>query len=300
MNKTSNHDRVRNLYQMLFEMATGNLTFRLKESAQNDELDQLARLINKIAEQMHPAILKAGHVNPHFTYQNLLQLTIVLERHLIINSFTADVPKILGYAESKLFGMDFSDLIAKQSQPLWKAKKLEAAEDHNFHETIQLVFIAEDNHLIPSFCTVSRLIYSDKIVISSVTTILTDQVAGSRSASEVKPKQTDAALIQSLYDYILDNLEEPLPSAKELSKMFGTNEFRLKDGFRHFFKTSIYHFYNEERLKKAHLEIQQTNTPIKTIAFACGFNDYTNFYKAFKKRFKYAPTDLKRPPVSEL
>jgi AraC-like DNA-binding protein len=296
MNNASNHDRVRNLYQMLFEMATGNLTFRIRESAHNDELDQLARLINKIAEQMHAAILKSGHVNPHFTYQNLLQLTIVLEKHLIINSFTADVPKILGYAENKLFGMNFSDLIAEQSRTLWEAKKLQAAEDNNFHETLQLVLIAENRHLIPTFCTASRLIYSDKIVISSVTTILADQVTvANNPASEVHPKQADEVLIQSLYDYIVNNLEEPLPSAKELSKMFGTNEFRLKDGFRHFFKTSIYHFYNEERLKKAHLEIQQTNTPIKTIAFACGFNDYTNFYKAFKKRFKYAPTELQRP-----
>jgi AraC-like DNA-binding protein len=296
MNNTSNHDRVRSLYQMLFEMATGNLTFRLKESVHNDELDQLARLINKIAEQMQAAILKSGHVIPYFTYQNVLQLTIVLEKHLIINSFTADVPKILGYHESKLFGMNFTHLVAEQSRGLWEAKKIEAAKDNNFHDTFQLVLLTESRHLIPAFCTVSRLIYSNKLVISSVTTILTDQMDATQNAAiNMHPKQTDAALIQSLYEYILNNLEEPLPTAKELSKLFGTNEFRLKDGFRHFFKTSIYHFYNEERLKKAHFQIQQTNTPIKTIAFACGFNDYTNFYKAFKKRFKYSPTELQRP-----
>ena len=90
------------------------------------------------------------------------------------------------------------------------------------------------------------------------------------------------------------HLEEPLPTLKELSKLFGTNEFKLKDGFRHFFKTSIYKFYTEERLKQAHVLIQQTDFPLKEIAYMSGFNDYTNFSKAFKKQYHYPPSDLKR------
>ena len=92
----------------------------------------------------------------------------------------------------------------------------------------------------------------------------------------------------------MNHLEEPLPTIKELSQMFGTNDFKLKDGFRHFFNTSIYKFYTQERLKKACLLIQQTNIPLKEIAFMSGFNDYTNFSKAFKKQYHYPPSDLKR------
>jgi transcriptional regulator GlxA family with amidase domain len=103
---------------------------------------------------------------------------------------------------------------------------------------------------------------------------------------------TATVIIQKVQDYILNHLEEPLPSTKELSKMFGTNEFTLKENFRNLLKTSIYQFYNEERLKKAHFLIQQTALPLKDIAFMCGFNDYTNFFKAFKKRYHYTPSDL--------
>lgn len=102
------------------------------------------------------------------------------------------------------------------------------------------------------------------------------------------------AIIQKVQDYILNHLEEPLPSTKELSSMFGTNEFTLKDNFRKLLKTSIYQFYNDERLKKAHFLIQQTAIPLKEIAFLCGFNDYTNFYKAFRKKYNYTPSDLDR------
>lgn len=101
-------------------------------------------------------------------------------------------------------------------------------------------------------------------------------------------------IIQKVQDYILNNLEEPLPTTKELSKMFGTNEFTLKENFRNILKTSIYQFYNDERLKKAHFLIQQTAIPMKEISFLCGFNDYTNFFKAFKKKYHYTPSDLNR------
>lgn len=40
--------------------------------------------------------------------------------------------------------------------------------------------------------------------------------------------------------------------------------------------------------------IQQTKIPLKGIAIMNGFNTYLNFYKAFKKRFKYAPSDVER------
>ena len=101
-------------------------------------------------------------------------------------------------------------------------------------------------------------------------------------------------IIQKVQDYILNHLEEPLPSTKELSEMFGTNKFTLKEWFRNLLKTSVYQFYNDERLKKAHILIQQTEIPLKQIAFLCGFNNYTNFFKAFKKKFGFSPSEVIR------
>ena len=102
------------------------------------------------------------------------------------------------------------------------------------------------------------------------------------------------AIILKVKEYILNHLEEALPSSKELAAMFGTNEFTLKANFRKELQTSIYQFYNDERLKKAHFLIQKTVIPLKEISFMCGFNDYTNFYKAFKKKYKFSPSELYR------
>lgn len=112
-------------------------------------------------------------------------------------------------------------------------------------------------------------------------------------------RKADALLIQKVYDYILAHLEEPLPSLKELSKHFGTNEYKLKDGFRHFFKTSIYKFYTVERLKRAYLMIQQSTIPLKNIATMNGFTDYPNFSKSFKKQFGISPNEVVRSAVND-
>lgn len=108
-----------------------------------------------------------------------------------------------------------------------------------------------------------------------------------------------ALLIQKVQEYIFNHLEAPLPSTKELSEMFDTNEFTLKESFRNLLKTSIYQYYNDERLKKAMVLIQQTNIPLKQIAFLCGFNDYINFYKAFKKKYNISPREVYRSPQIE-
>ena len=49
-------------------------------------------------------------------------------------------------------------------------------------------------------------------------------------------EKADALLIQKVYDYILAHLDEPLPSLKDLSRHFGTNEYKLKRWFQAFFQ----------------------------------------------------------------
>ena len=92
---------------MLFEMATGNLTFRIPQSNQDDELDKLVAVLNAVADGMHATILNSGYVNPHYSYQNLVQTTFILDNDFVIRSFSSDLPLALGYPSEQLFKMDF-------------------------------------------------------------------------------------------------------------------------------------------------------------------------------------------------
>jgi AraC-like DNA-binding protein len=297
MENQKTQQRIRAIYQMLFEMATGNLTFRISKTDQNDEVDRLSEMLNKFSGEMHDIILRSGYVNPHYSYQNLVQTTFILDDQFIISSFNAHVPQKLYYKSEELFKVDFTKFIAPQSFSIWNEKRMEASLDDNYHSTVQLIFITGNNKLLPSFCTISRLRYSDKIVINSITTILQDLLSDASDSIKIATeKQSEVVVMQNLYDYILNHLEEPLPTLKELAVLFGTNEYKLKHGFREFFKTSIYNFYHEERLKRANMMILQTKIPLKEIAIMNGFNTYLNFYKAFRKRFKYAPSEIDRGP----
>lgn len=294
MENPKTQQRIKAIYQMLFEMATGNLSFRIIKTDQNDEVGKLSEMLNNLAGQLHDIILRSGHVNPYYSYQNLVHITLLLDQNFKIKSFSSDAPTFMKYTADNLFEMDFHELLSTQSKNQWEQIKKQLGVDNNFQITLQLIFTTPSKQVIPSFCTISRLMYSNKFIISTVTTVLQDTMADIIGNNNCSPRKSDAVIIQRLYEYILVNLEEPLPSAKELSIMFGTNEFKIKDSFRHFFNTSIYHFYTEERLKKARLLILQTNISLKEIAFIIGYNDYTNFYKAFKKRFNYSPSELKR------
>lgn len=294
METPSQHDRVRNIYQMLFEMATGNFEFRIRKSGHDDELGELAETLNAIAGAMRRVVNDSGYVIPHYTYQSLVQTTFVLDNNFIIKGLSANVAAMLRYRPEMLFNVNFSDLLSIQCIEYWEIIREEATTDNFYHNTIQLKFLTANRQIVPAFCTVSRLLYSETILVSSVTTILQDAFSDQIKMNNENEPLSDSALIQKVYDYIKDHLEEPLPTLKELSKLFSTNEFKIKDGFRHFFNTSVYQFYNDERLKKAHLLIQLSNESLKTIAFSCGYNDYTNFYKSFKKKFGYSPSDLAR------
>ncbi|WP_338646066.1 helix-turn-helix domain-containing protein [Flavobacterium sp. KS-LB2] len=296
MENQTTQQRIKAIHQMLFEMATGNLSFRITKTDQNDEIDKLSEILNKLAEQMHDIILRSGYVNPHYSYQNVVQTTFILDDNFIISNFNAHVPDALYYKSEELFQVDFGKFIAPQSFNIWNKKKMEASLDDNYHSTVQLIFITGNNKLSPTFCTISRLRYSNKIIVNSITTILQELLSDEKyvikTASE---KQSEAVIMQNLYDYILNHLEEPLPTLKKLAAMFASEEHKLKIGFRKYFNTSVYNFYHLERLKKSHLLIQKTEIPLKEIAFICGFSAYLNFYKAFKKQYGYAPSDLNRP-----
>jgi methyl-accepting chemotaxis protein len=75
MENQKTQQRIKAIYQMLFEMATGNLAFRIIKTDQDDEVGKISEMLNKLAGEMHDILLRSGYVNPH--YQNLEQTTFI-------------------------------------------------------------------------------------------------------------------------------------------------------------------------------------------------------------------------------
>ncbi|PWA09892.1 hypothetical protein DB891_06875 [Flavobacterium laiguense] len=301
MHQEINQRRIHNMSQMLLEMARGNFSIRVPRSGQNDELEGLAVLMNMAAEEMKESVFHTGFVNPHYNYKYMVQSSFLLDADFIIKSYNADSSAVLGFSSDFLLDKAFSSLLSEESLSLWKTIEQKIVLDPDYHTTVELVYITENELLTPALCTVYGLSHRSEILITTVTTIVEENVLKDVLATSKHIPQrvgfsrsSDVQMIQDVYDYILDHLDTPLPSMQELARIFGTNDYKLKFGFKLLFKTSIYQFYNSERLKKAHFLIQQTTIPLKTIAFMSAFATYPNFSKNFKKEFGYTPMDIKR------
>lgn len=292
--------RLRSLYEALLEMAAGNFTMRISRSGADDVTEELIVLANMVAEELEAALTDA-------VIRSSLDSVLVtghcflldLDDHIL--SYSRVTAKQLGYENDELVGMPFLQLLDENSIERWLEAKACVMGTVHPQVTAEIVFKAKNQLLLPCLCLVVGVEHSRQTVVCSVVVQAKPKQAVLLHTGETAPREKayDAKLIQSVYDYIMANLDSPLPTIEKLSRHFGTNEFRLKDGFKHFFNTSIYQFYNEQRLKRAHLLIEQTQLQLKEIAFLSGFEDYPNFSKSFRKRFGYAPSSIvRKPPIA--
>lgn len=298
MHREINQKRIHNIRQMLLEMASGNFSHRIARTEQDDELESLTVLINMVAEEMQETLFPKGYINTHHLQQNLTSLSFIVDDKFVVCNCNPEAYFLLNYDATSIEGLEFSKLLTDASAQNF-GRLLPTILVNEKVSTLSLSYLTVDRKEVTSlFSSISRISNDNRFIIHS---ILIDSTENDDSQEDFnsalrlpKTRRDDAKLMQLLYDYILSNLENPLPSVKELSKIFGTNEHKLKEAFKYFFNTSIYQFYNDERLKRVHLLIEKTNIPLKSIAYMNGFNTYPNFSKAFKKKYGYSPNDLKR------
>lgn len=281
---------------MLFQMATANLVFRIVVSGEGDEIGKIEKKLNKIAGKIQAVVLRTAHFAPLHQFDTMCHPVFVLSESHVLQGFNEYVVKLLKYKPEELIDSKFKKLIASQSMSSWKDLKRRLRSDRVLDARSQLLFLNREQQLLPSFCIVSRLHYSNIIVVISIAISPEEpEHFNSEQLTHTIKNEIEMLALQKLRSYILAHLDEPLPSLKNLAALLASGEHKLKTGFRKYYNTSIYSFYNMERLKKSQFLIQQTSIPLKEIAFMCGFTLYHNFYRAFKKHFGYAPSHLSRP-----
>jgi AraC family transcriptional regulator, transcriptional activator of the genes for pyochelin and ferripyochelin receptors len=115
-----------------------------------------------------------------------------------------------------------------------------------------------------------------------------DDLTPSNKQSVLRKK--DMELIIEARNRMLADLIDP-PTIKQLARLTGTNENKLKKGFRLLYNTSINKLLQHERLSKAKLLLAEQAYPIKEIARMVGYRHSGHFTAKFKKRFGCLPKD---------
>lgn len=101
-----------------------------------------------------------------------------------------------------------------------------------------------------------------------------------------------SSLPTRLVAYINQNLSA-LQSPKQLEKQFFLSQSHLNRVFREFTGTSIWEYVRTKRLFAAR-ELLQAGIRPQQAAAECGYQDYSTFYRAYKKHFGCSPQEERR------
>lgn len=84
------------------------------------------------------------------------------------------------------------------------------------------------------------------------------------------------------------------PGLKELARLVGLNEYKLKSGFKERFATTVRAYVIQLRLTKAHQLLQTTTYSIQEIALRVGYKNGAQFTASFRNQYHYLPSDLRK------
>ena len=95
-------------------------------------------------------------------------------------------------------------------------------------------------------------------------------------------------LSERCINYITQHINEPL-IADDIAKEFNISVSHLSHTFKKQMHISLHQFILKKKLVMAHHKILD-GVPATKAAVECGFNDYSGFYKQFKKMFNKSPS----------
>lgn len=309
--------KIEKICQMIFEVASGNFSYRIERSGHEDQLETVIVLLNMMAEEIRESFHHFALVNPHETYKQIAQMTFILDDQFRVRNFNASAYELLGLGEEELKGHLFQEFLTQDSRQQWKKEIAKIREDkgNSYYHTLRLFFSSRNSLTVPSLCSISSLqLKKDNEQLYFVTALQTIiqskekeekiqqalqnlKLKGKRRKKQQRAilyREADKKKIQDIYDYIQNHLEKPLPSLKKLAHSHGTNEFKLKIGFRQLYNTSVFRYQKEQRLKRAHNYIINSDLSLTKIAEICGFKSFPHFSKTFKKEYGYNPSDLQK------
>ncbi len=300
--------RLKRINQMLMEMAKGNFFYSLEPSDKNDTIASLIVMINMVNEEIQSSFIHQGFVSTNHTPQFFIEMSLIIDKEGMVEMANHKACIILSRLKDDILGTPFTELLMEDSQKKWVKKMKEFLKKDYLDTSIQLDFRTRDGLLISKSCTLSNFRTlngnSSKIILSTVLFSKTEPFGKGLWKNAIKPKKdsegpkiklshADIQKIRQVHDMIINNLETDPPHLKELALQMGTNEFKLKYGFKQLYGTTVFRFLIQERLRRAKTMIQYTTKSLKTIAHMVGFKSIPHFSRAFKEKYGRTPSSLR-------
>lgn len=103
----------------------------------------------------------------------------------------------------------------------------------------------------------------------------------------------DRLKIVQAKEILLEHLDSPI-TIKELARKVAMNECYLKKGFKAMFSTTIYDYFQKERMERAKVLLYEKGFSVSEVAVKMGYSCISHFSTAFKKHTGLKPCELLR------
>lgn len=152
---------------------------------------------------------------------------------------------------------------------------LESLLSNNYTESLQNIFINAQTQML--------LLYSLECMV------------GERDVESFSCKflanEADRDKIARAREILIDQIGEPI-TIKELSRKVAMNECYLKKGFKELFGTTIFDFYQSQRMEHARYLLYEKGLSVTDVSMLLGYSSISHFSTAFKKHTGLKPCEL--------
>ena len=152
---------------------------------------------------------------------------------------------------------------------------LEALLGHNYTDSMENIFINAQSQML--------LLYSLECMVGE------KEVEGFQC--KFLANEADRDKIVRAREILLEHIGEPL-TIKELSRKVAINECYLKKGFKEMFGTTIFDFYQSQRMEHARYLLYEKGLSVTEVSIMLGYSSISHFSTAFKKHTGLKPCEL--------
>jgi AraC family transcriptional regulator len=152
---------------------------------------------------------------------------------------------------------------------------LEAILNNNYTDTLENIFINAQIQML--------LLHS------------LDCMVGEKEIDTINCKflanEADREKIVKAREVLIQHIGEPI-TIKELSRKVAMNECYLKKGFKEMFGTTIFDFYQSQRMEHAKYLLYEKGLSVTEVSMLLGYSSISHFSTAFKKHTGLKPCEL--------
>ena len=152
---------------------------------------------------------------------------------------------------------------------------IEALLNHNYTDTLENIFINAQTQIL--------LLYSmDCMLGEKEEPVFTCKFLAN---------EADREKIMKAREILLQHIGEPI-TIKALSRKVAINECYLKKGFKEIFGTTIFDFYQGQRMEHAKYLLYDKGLSVTEVSMMLGYSSISHFSTAFKKHTGIKPCEL--------